>query len=157
MGCQLVNQAQQVISRLVDMGVDPYLVSEGLVLASSQRLLRRVCPKCAQEVSHPAAVVAEWRTRVEAEGLTWPEEAPAFRRGKGCDHCRGGGYFGRTALFELLVMDRGLADMVSARAEPSEIRTAAIKHGMTTMFADGMAKALAGETTVEEVLRVLGG
>jgi type IV pilus assembly protein PilB len=152
-----VHQAELVVSRLIDMGADPYLVSESLLMASSQRLLRRICPKCAQEVKHPAALLAEWRKRAEAEGLSWPREAPVFRRGKGCENCRKTGYYNRTAIFEILVMDRELANLVSARAEPSEIRAAAIRKGMTTIFADGLTKAMAGETTVEEVLRVVGG
>jgi type II secretory ATPase GspE/PulE/Tfp pilus assembly ATPase PilB-like protein len=149
--------AAGTVQRLWDMGVEPFIMSSALLMVSAQRLVRRVCTECKQEAKYLPELVAEWRKRAEAGGLTWPDEQPKFYKGKGCDRCRKTGYYGRTGIFETLVMYGEMPNLVSTRADISEIREAAIKNGMTTMLADGMAKAMEGQTTVEEVLRVLGG
>jgi len=146
-----------VIERLLDMGVEPFIMSSALLMVSAQRLVRHICSECKSPVEYPTQMVAEWRKRAEEGGLVWPDKPPTFCKGKGCDHCRGTGYWGRTGIYETLVLDKHIAELISTRADLSHIREAAIRKGMTTMLADGMAKAIAGQTTVEEVLRVLGG
>ncbi|UCH33532.1 MAG: type II/IV secretion system protein [Armatimonadota bacterium] len=151
------DDAASALERLLNSGADPFLLSQASLMVSSQRLVRRIHADCKQPTDYSAQMVAEWRERAQAGGIRWPDKAPTFHRGKGCDRCHGTGYSGRTGVFEILVMEPELRDLVSARAERSDIHEAALRHGMTTMFADGMAKALSGETTAEEVVRVLGG
>jgi type IV pilus assembly protein PilB len=145
------------IQRLWDMGVEPFIMASSLLMVSAQRLVRRICTECKQPAEYPAQLMAEWRKRAEEGGLVWPDEPPTFYKGKGCDRCRKTGYYGRMAIFEILVSDKHIAELIATRADLSHVREAAIRRGMTTMLADGMAKAMAGQTAVEEVLRVLGG
>jgi len=98
--------------------------------------------------------VARWRERAEAGGLKWPRKA-TFHKGEGCEQCLHTGYRGRTGLYEILVLNHELAGLVAGCAESAEVQSAAISAGMTTMFADGMAKVLAHRTSAEEVLRLL--
>jgi len=149
--------APGVITRFVDMGVEPFIMASSLIMVSAQRLVRRICSHCKQPAEYASEIVAEWRKRAEAGGLTWPDKPSTFYKGKGCDRCRGTGYYGRMGLYEILVVDNRIAELISTRADMSDIRDAAVAGGMTTMLADGMAKAMAGETTAEEVLRVLAG
>ncbi|HUT75081.1 MAG TPA: GspE/PulE family protein [Armatimonadota bacterium] len=151
------NDAALAIQRLLQIGADPFLLAQGLLMVSSQRLARRVHADCKQPVEYPAEVVAEWRRRAEAGGLPWPDEPPTFYKGAGCDKCMHTGYYGRMGVFEIMVMDPELMNLVATGADASRLREAAIRGGTTTMFADGMAKVIAGETTAEEVVRVLGG
>jgi type II secretory ATPase GspE/PulE/Tfp pilus assembly ATPase PilB-like protein len=150
------NDAPGVIQRLLDMGIEPFMLSQGLIMASSQRLVRVICKHCRAPADYPAELAAGWRERTEEGGLVWPDEPPTFYKGKGCDRCRNTGYWGRTGIFEILVVDKHIAELIATRADLSHIRESAVRKGMTTMLADGMAKAMAGQTTVEEVLRVLG-
>jgi len=149
--------APGAIQRLLDMGIEPFIMSSALIMVSGQRLVRLICKECKSPVEYPSQLLAEWRKRAEEGGLAWPEEAPTFYKGKGCDRCRSTGYTHRTGIFEVLVVDHHIAELIATRADLSHIREAAIRKGMTTMLADGMAKAMAGITTVEEVLRVTGG
>ena len=149
--------AASAVRRLLQMGSNPFLLSQGLLMVSSQRLVRRICGECKGKATYPAEMIAAWRERAEAGGLAWPDKPPVFHRGKGCEACLHTGYRGRMIIYEILVMDEELQAVVGACADASQIREAAIKKGMTTMFADGMAKAIAGETTAEEVVRVHGG
>ena len=147
--------APGTIQRLLDMGLAPFLISQALVMASAQRLVRRVCTNCKQQVEYPAKVLAEVFSRAQAGGFDWPEQTPAFYGGGGCDNCRGTGYRGRMLICETMLLDPELSNMIAERIDPEEIGRAAVKKGMTTMLADGIYKAMAGQTTVEEVLRVL--
>jgi type IV pilus assembly protein PilB len=147
------------VQRLVHIGADPFLLAQGLLMVSSQRLVRRICNECRGEIEYAEAAVKELVTRGQNEGMPWPGEHPTLYKGHGCDHCHGTGYYGRMGVYEIMVVDRvmnqQLAELIRAGAEASQLREAAVKRGMTTMFADGMSKAIAGETTVEEVMRVL--
>jgi type II secretory ATPase GspE/PulE/Tfp pilus assembly ATPase PilB-like protein len=151
------DDAALAIQRLLRMGADPFLLSEGLLMVSSQRLARCIHADCKQPIEYPAEIVGEWRRRAEAGGLKWPDEPPTFYKGQGCEACLHTGYYNRMGLFEIMVMNQELRNLVATCADASQLQAAAIQDGMTTMFADGMAKAIAGETTVEEVVRVLGG
>jgi type II secretory ATPase GspE/PulE/Tfp pilus assembly ATPase PilB-like protein len=116
----------------------------------AQRLVRRVCQKCKAEHKPSRELVL----RLQAQtGLDL--SAAAFQRGKGCAECRGTGNRGRTGIFELMEIDEKLRELIACPASTSELRQAAIEAGMTTMLKDGIEKAAAGVTTIEEVLRVL--
>ncbi|NIM04671.1 MAG: type II secretion system protein GspE [Armatimonadetes bacterium] len=147
--------AAGVIERLLDMGIEPFVISQGLILASAQRLVRVLCKDCREKAKYSAKFLSDLRKRAEAEGLIWPNKPPVFYQAKGCEKCRKTGHWRRIAVFEMLPMDHEIACMTAARASVEEIRQAAIKKGMTTMFADGIYKAMTGEISVEEVLRVL--
>jgi general secretion pathway protein E len=138
------NDAPSAVTRLLDMGVEDYLVAatvEGIV---AQRLVRRVCPHCSEP--RPAAADMAARLGVAAGTL--------FREGRGCDACDGTGYRGRTGIYEILNLTDRLRSMIVARAPLEDLRAAARAEGMRSLRAAGLARALAGETTLEEVLRV---
>jgi excisionase family DNA binding protein len=147
----LPTNSPSVITRLTDMGVEPFLIATALSAVLSQRLVREVCKHCRTE-HRPSPALIE---RLQAEtGMNLA--AATFYTGKGCDECRGYGYRGRTALFELLEMNDRLRDLTVRRASTAEIRQAAIESGMVTMLQGGLRKAMDGITTIEEVMRVLG-
>jgi type II secretory ATPase GspE/PulE/Tfp pilus assembly ATPase PilB-like protein len=130
------------------------MVSEVLICVVAQRLARRVCTQCAAPYAVPDETLAELRARAAAGGYILPDKGVQFMRGKGCDRCRKSGYYGRTGLYEVMVVDRALREMIATRRPEEEIRRAAIAGGMRTLFADGFRKAAEGVSTVEEVLRV---
>jgi type IV pilus assembly protein PilB len=142
------NDAPSAITRLIDMGVQPFLVATSIQAVVAQRLLRTNCPKC-QEPYEPEASL------ITAVGLK-PEQHSGrkFTRGKGCDHCKGTGYKGRKGLFEVMVMNKQLRDLAFAKSATADIRRAAIANGMNTLLMDGARKALQGVTTIDEVLRM---
>jgi general secretion pathway protein E len=150
------NDAPSAIVRLVDMGVEPYLVASSLMGALAQRLVRVICPSCKESYAP---------SKTEKSYFTDPSFAPAgaakarkrsfeLYRGKGCDKCGGQGYLGRTGIFELLIIDEKIRHLISAKADSQSIKNAAVSGGMKTLRADGFEKAMEGITTVEEVLRV---
>jgi general secretion pathway protein E len=141
------NSAAASLTRLMDMGVDDYLLASTLTGVLAQRLVRRLCSKCATREEAPPPLV-EKRLGGRRGGLD------GLRRKVGCQACRQTGYAGRTTISELLVMSDALRRKVVERGSESAIEAAAIEGGMVPMFDDGLAKALGGETTVEEVLRV---
>ncbi len=134
--------AATTLPRLLDMKIEPYLVASTIQLAIGQRLVRRICIECKEEVSLPDAV----QERLPALSGTW-------YRGKGCDVCSHSGYKGRVSINEVLVMTERVRDAVARRASASEIQKIALAEGMHGMMADGIAKANSGDTTIEEVLR----
>ena len=147
------NDAPGAVTRLLDMGVEPYLVASSLIGAMAQRLVRRVCNFCA-EPDYPESEV------LEGIGLT-PETAKMkgkdtpFRRGKGCDKCSQSGYKGRVALYEMFSIDEPIRRMTVDRSSSTVMKDYAVKeHGMRTLLGDGQLAALAGMTTPEEVMRV---
>jgi excisionase family DNA binding protein len=138
-----------VITRLVDMGVEPFLVGAALTAVLAQRLLRMVCPSCKTEYKPSPA-------GLQRLGMSQQEIARAkFYRGSGCDQCRRTGYYGRTGVFELLEIDDRLRELIVQRAPIAEMHKAALEAGMVTMLQDGLEKAKQGVTTVEELVRVL--
>jgi len=149
------DDAPQAVKRLFDMGVEPFLLSHCLLMVQSQRLARKICSNCKQKADYPEKFMTDLRKRAEAGGLVWPDKAPTFFKGKGCDHCRNTGYSGRIGIFEILTMEKKeMRELIAERASVEEIRKMAIADGMTTMLADGIYKALEGKTTIEEVVRV---
>lgn len=144
------NDAPGAVTRLLDMGVEPYLVASSLIGAVAQRLVRRVCMFCIEE-DHPGA---EALAAVGIRPGDWDGDVP-FRRGRGCEKCLHTGYKGRVGLYELFLVDETIRRMTVARAASSEMKDQAIAtRGMRTLLGDGRLAVLAGKTTPEEVLRV---
>ena len=143
------NDAPSTINRLLNMGVEPFLVTASVNMILAQRLARRICKDCA---------APDPETAVEAlvEAGMPPDEAKACKpkRGKGCKTCGGTGYKGRVALYEVMVMNDGLKDLILQGASTAELKSEAIRLGMATLRRSGLNKIAAGVTTVEEVLRV---
>ncbi len=140
------NDATSAVTRLQDMGAEPYLVSSVLAGVLAQRLVRRVCEQCRGPYApDPADLLAIGIT--ETGGV-------ALSRGRGCDACRGTGYRGRTAIYELLRVTEEVRSLILRKAPAGAIRRHAVEAGMTTLTEDGWIKARAGITTVEEVVRV---
>jgi general secretion pathway protein E len=144
------NDASSAVVRLTDMGVEPFLVASSLIGVLAQRLVRVICPNCKEPYSPSAGEESYFLNS------SIPESNSPFKlyRGKGCDACLGKGYLGRTGIFELLVVDESVRQIISLKADAMKIRNAAVSGGMRTLRSDGLEKALQGVTTLEEVLRV---
>ena len=140
------NDAVSVLFRLLDLGVEPYLVSSTLVGVVAQRMVRRLCTHCRA----PYKPSPEEQIAYEEEMKQLPA---TFYGGTGCNLCANTGYRGRTGLFELLTMSEGIRRMLLSNASAGDIRTQALKEGMITMKRDGMMKVKEGITSVSEVLR----
>jgi type IV pilus assembly protein PilB len=142
------NDAPGAVTRMIDMGVPAYLVSGSVIGILAQRLVRVICSKCKQP--HTPT-----ERELQAAGIT-PEQAASanFMKGRGCNHCGSGGYRGRLGIFELMTMTSKLRELTFQGASTQEIRKAAVKGGMTTLYQDGIRKVLEGTTTIEEVFRV---
>lgn len=143
------NDAAGSINRLLDMGLDDYLLTSTISGILAQRLVRRLCPECAE----PAPVPPELEIEL-ARGIQVPAEGVQIRRARGCDACAHTGYRGRLAIVEFLVMSEHLRGLIMQHANSQEINNAARSEGMGSMYADGIDKVLRGLTTLEEVLRV---
>lgn len=141
------NDAPGAVARLIDMGVEPYLVASAISGVLAQRLVRRVCQSCREAYEIPSD--APQRVLM---GI--PQEVRIFYRGRGCPRCRGTGYRGRTAIFELMTVSSTIREMVMAKVAASQIRQQALAEGMVTLVQDGVWKAMEGLTTLEEVQRV---
>ena len=141
------NDAPSTINRLIDMGIEPFLVSSSVRLILAQRLVRRVCGKCSEIIEpHPEAlkelgVTEEWASDVE------------FVRGTGCDACNDSGYSGRQGLYEVLPVTSAVSRMILDRESADAIRITAREEGMLTLRDDGIQKIAKGITTIEEILR----
>jgi len=161
------NDATGSVPRLLDIGVEPYLLSSSLSLVVAQRLVRRICKNCRQSVSPSSRILESIQARpdytetvaiLQRQGIlrTTHDGLGGVRlyQGKGCAQCQGSGFVGRVGLFELFEVDEDIRELIMQRRPASFIRSTAIMKGMKTMFQDGLAKAFMGETTVEEVFRV---
>ena len=147
------NDSAGAISRLLDLGVEPYLVSSSLIAILAQRLVRRVCPHC-KEPAEPS------ERDLKALGLTNGNVSAALKSGgeffvgTGCDKCFKTGYRGRTGIYELLLIDEKIQEKIYKRQTAGTIKRIALEAGMKTLRMDGARKVLVGETTISEVLRV---
>jgi type IV pilus assembly protein PilB len=161
------NDAVGAVPRLLDMGAEPFLVASTLSLVIGQRLVRRICAACRESVEPDALFLQALRTRpdfeetisaLRAQGVLGQGEDPLagirLFRGKGCRACSGTGFRGRLGVYELFEVDQTIRTMIMERRDAGAIRRAKIAVGMKTMFQDGLAKVLMGETTLEEVSRV---
>jgi general secretion pathway protein E len=135
------NDAATAVTRLVDMGIEPFMIASSLTAVVAQRLVRVICPHCREE----------YRPAEQYAGVTLPEK---LYRGRGCDKCFGLGTIGRTAIYEILPIDQELCSMIIRRCHSGEIKEYAVAHGMRTLRDDGLVRVAAGDTTIEEVLRV---
>jgi general secretion pathway protein E len=149
------NDAASAVTRLLDLGTEPYLVSSSLVAALAQRLVRRLCEHCKRPAEQAAAeaIPPVPESLLAAHGLS-AQSLPGVFQAVGCDACRGTGYRGRVGLFELLVLDDRCRELVQQRADASAIRTAGLNSGMHLLVTDGLLKVHQGMTTMDEVLRV---
>jgi len=143
------NDAASTVNRLLDMGVEDYLLTSTVIGILAQRLVRTLCPACKEAYTALPELVDELGLRKFA---STPDVT--LYHAKGCKDCGGTGYIGRVSIIEMLPMSDHLRTHVMRHATSAELRVEAIKEGMVTMYEDGMRKALAGITTFEEVLRV---
>jgi type IV pilus assembly protein PilB len=140
------NDAPSAVTRLADIGVPPFLIASSIIAIMAQRLVRVNCVKCKEPYTPTAG-------ELRAGGITSDQAAKAtFMKGRGCNHCRQTGYRGRIAIFELLKMTSIIRELTFAQAPTQEIRRKARSGGMRTLLDDGIAKALKGATTLDEVL-----
>jgi type IV pilus assembly protein PilB len=141
------NDAPGTISRLIDMGIEPFLISSSVILILAQRLIRKICSECREQIKvHPQLLIDL--------GVS-PDEAKNFNvfKGKGCALCSGTGYKGRVGLYEVMTMKEEVKELVLSRSSTSEIKKEAIRLGMKTLRQSGIHKVKEGLTTIEEVLR----
>ena len=149
------NDAPGGITRLADMGVEPYLVAATVRGLLAQRLVRMVCDTCAAPYQPSAAELAQAPPAAgPSSGASGASARPMFRRGRGCDACAGSGYRGRTGIYELMVVTDEMRVRVVAGTPLDEIRLLARRQGMVPLREDGWAKVCSGITTIEELLRV---
>jgi type IV pilus assembly protein PilB len=142
------NDAPSTISRLVNMGIEPFLVGTAVNLIQAQRLIRRICASCKTEITDVPT-----KTLVDI-GFP-PETLGSFKlfKGKGCGTCNGTGYKGRVGLYEVMEISEGIRDLIMVGATSVEIRRKALEEGMLTLRMSGLEKIKQGITTIEEVLR----
>ena len=141
------NDSASTIHRLMNMNVEPFLIADSVILIAAQRLVRRVCKKCAQPQKIPA------KTLIEIGFSPEEAESATILQARGCDVCNGTGYKGRTALFEAMEITAEIRDLILTRAQAKEIKNMAMEQGMITLRRSGLIKIKAGITTLEEVLR----
>jgi general secretion pathway protein E len=145
------NSAAASITRLLDMGVEDYLLASTVTGILAQRLVRTLCSNC----SKPAKISKGHLNRLmqKAENLD-SNSRPDLRRPVGCDACQNSGFTGRTSIFELLIMSPDIRQLIASSASEREIEQAAVSNGMKTLYTTGLEKAISGQTTIDEVLRV---
>ena len=139
------NDAASALTRLLNMGIEPFLVSSSVVAILAQRLVRVICPKCKEKYIPSKEVLKDLKLTQKAE----------FYRGKGCMKCKNTGFVGRIGIYELLVINEEIKNMITAKKSANDIKKMAISLGMSTLFDDGLGKLKSGTTTVEEMLRVV--
>src|SRR5690242_10005149 len=141
------NDAVGGITRLIDMDVEPFLLASVVKAFIAQRLVRTICPECTELVEYPRDYLSEI-------GVPVRERGTIFSRGRGCEHCRHTGYQGRAAIYEVCVVTEPLRKMIMKKRDGSELKQCATSEGMTTLRQDGWRRVAAGDTTIEEVVRV---
>ncbi|MGQ9652960.1 MAG: GspE/PulE family protein [Thermodesulfobacteriota bacterium] len=141
------NDAVGTIVRLVNMGIEPFLVCSALSMSVAQRLVRKICPECKETVVPSSDMLA-------GVGLDPQDPGIRFYQGRGCPKCKGTGYFGRTGIFEILEVNQRIKDLVLQGALPETIHHVAVEQGMATLRQCAVRKVLSGVTTFAEVLRV---
>jgi general secretion pathway protein E len=143
------NDSAGAISRLLDLGVEPYLASSSLIAIMAQRLVRKICPDCRTEYEPEPQDLRTFGLLPESE-----EANRKFFVGAGCDRCFQTGYRGRTGIYELMLIDEKIQDLIYARESAGTIKKTALNAGLQTLRMDGARKVLSGVTTIAEVLRV---
>jgi len=148
------NDAATTIPRFIDMKVEPFLVASTINIIIAQRLVRKICHRCRQEIT---VTVDELTKNLSAETITknfGHQKTIKLFRGAGCDLCHHTGYYGRIGIYEVMEMNNKIRKLISKKCDSETILTEAINNGLTTMFEDGLQKCLQGLTTIEEILRV---
>jgi type IV pilus assembly protein PilB len=143
------NDAASAVTRLVDLGLEPFMVASSLVSVVSMRLVRKLCSKCRESYEVSASNLNRLGTREMGDGTV------TLSRGRGCSHCRETGYAGRTGIFEVLEISDSIRTLIHQKASDASIRQAAIEGGMRSIGEDGLKKVLDGITTLDEVTRVV--
>lgn len=142
------NDSASALTRLVDMGVEPFLIASSLVAVLAQRLVRTICPHC-KESYKPTGEEMKYFPAFNLQ-----PSAFSLHKGRGCGRCRGSGYMGRTGIFELLHVTGGIRQLITARKDAQAIKDVAVSGGMKSLYQDGLSKIINGQTTLQEVLRV---
>ena len=142
------NDAASAVTRLIDMGIEPFLVTSSVIAIIAQRLVRVLCPKCKEAYTPDDESLAN--LGIDKNQL---DRHPLYRR-QGCAACMNTGYRGRTAIFEILILDDPLKRLILKTSDANQIQDEAMKRGMTNLLSDGARKVMAGVTTIEEVFRV---
>jgi len=139
--------AASAVTRLIDMGIETFLVTSSVEAIIAQRLVRTICPHCKEPYTPSEALLEEL-------GIG-NSSGKVFYKGQGCDFCMGTGYMGRTGIYELFLCDEEMGKVIARTSDASEIRKVAVARGMRRLVEDGVLKILSGVTTPEEVLRVI--
>lgn len=145
------NDAATTLPRLLDMGIEEYLVASTVSIAIGQRLVRKICPLCKEKTEMSSAI----KEYITGEMISSLNESVNFYKGLGCNACGGSGYSGRICINEVLVADEAIKEAILRKASSDEIQKIAVSAGMTTMFEDGLKKVRSGVTSLEEVFRVI--
>jgi type IV pilus assembly protein PilB len=141
------NDAPSTISRLMNMGIEPFLVATSVNLICAQRLVRRICSQCKEPLQiTPQALIDAGYTKEEADGIQ-------IQHGRGCSTCNNTGYKGRVGLYEVMEINDEMRELILVGASSLELKRKALEHGMITLRKSGLTKIAAGQTTMEEVLR----
>jgi len=146
------NDAASALTRLIDMDVKKYLISSSVIGVIAQRLVRVICEKCKEEYTPEKNVLSG----LNIKGNLKKGGKIKLYRGKGCSFCKNTGYYGRTSIYEIIVLDEKIRSLIISKASSNVIKDAAIKKGMKTLKDSGLEKVMQGITTIEEVLRVAG-
>lgn len=150
------NTAATNLPRLIDIGIEPFLIASSINVIIAQRLVRKICTRCRE--SHELTKEELKRLNIPKqiiEKISKKRKKNLFYRGKGCKACTNTGYSGRIGIFEVLNIDENIQKLIMQKSDADRIKDQAIKNGMTTMLEDGMEKALVGITTIEEIIRVI--
>ncbi len=140
------NDSSGALTRLIDMGVEPFLISSSVIGVIAQRLVRIICFHCKDEYVPPSNLLKS----LKLEG----QKDLRFYKGRGCDNCKGTGYTGRRGIFEILMVDEEIRKLIISKTSADAIKQTAIQSGMTTLMKDGIEKVKRGMTTLEEVIRL---
>jgi type II secretory ATPase GspE/PulE/Tfp pilus assembly ATPase PilB-like protein len=141
------NDAPSSITRLIDIGVEPYLISAAVNAVIGQRLVRRICQECKQPLENIP-------DRIKAYMEKFNVAPTMLCKGRGCDKCRQTGFRGRLGIYELMELDEELRDLITSNPSLGDLRRAAIEKGMRSLRDDGLQKVATGQTTVDEMMRV---
>ena len=145
------NDAPGAIARMVDMGIEPFLVSSSVLMVCAQRLLRKICPHCKETLKIPPDVISRLSLNHEEVAAT------TYYRGRGCSRCKDTGFLGRMAILEVLSVTNAIREQILHDTSAKALKDLALKEGLRTLRLAGLEKAKAGLTSLDEVLRVSGG
>ena len=144
------NDAVGSLTRMIDMGVEPFLIASSIIGVMAQRLVRKICEHCKEEYTPDENIFDDLRLNFELPD----KKSIKLYQGKGCSHCKNTGYYGRTSIFEMMPINDEIRSLILKKTSSSEIKEVAIRYGMKTLLDSGIVKALAGITTIDEVFRV---